>query len=131
MPVKCELRENGHVVYITVTDPWTAHELQAIYSVERPFFDQAHHRVHTLANLTAAHRVPSGLLGARNGSPHVFHPNKGEIVVVGANSLIQMLLNTVIRVVRFEGLKLFATEEEAWAYLRELIASETAEKALA
>ena len=130
MPINCELRESGHVVYIVASDPWTAAELRAAYRIETPFFDAVGHRVHTLANLAETHHVPAGVLGARSGSPHVFHPNRGEIAIVGASSLLRALLETAVRVVRFQGLHFFDTEDEAWDYLRAVIARERSQHAV-
>jgi hypothetical protein len=124
MPVTYELCENGHAIHINITYPWTTRELIAIYENERPLFDHATSKLHTLVDVTESRQTPSNALSARKDSPHFEHPNKGHLVIVGANPLIQALVEATIRIIRFEELKFCRTADEGWAYLREVIASE-------
>src|SRR4051794_30698536 len=124
MPVTYELCENGHAIHIKITNPWTIQELLAIYENERPLFDHAAGNLHTLVDVTETRQIPSNALSARKGSPHFEHPNKGHLVIAGANPLLQALVEATIRIIRFEELKFCHTPDEGWAYLREVIASE-------
>src|SRR4051794_17017846 len=105
MPITFELCENGYAIHIKVSDPWTTQELLAMYEAERPLFDQAVNIIHTLVDLTGSRQVPSNVLSARKGSPHIEHPNKGHLVIVGASPLAQTLVETAVRVIRFQELK--------------------------
>jgi hypothetical protein len=124
MPVSADFQEDGHVVVVTIADPWIGRDLTAIYPMEKPYFDKAKYKVHTLVNLSAAHTVPPGVIATRQGSPHLLHPNRGQVVVIGASNLIRTLAETAMRVVHFKGVRFFDTDAQGWAYLRDLIAKE-------
>jgi hypothetical protein len=126
MPVTVELRENGHIVYLKFTDPWSIANLTAAYKEELPFYDNAAFKVHSLLDLTQAHRLPPGMMNGRQGSPALFHANRGVIVVIGANRFMQALANTSAKIVRYDGFRFFEKLDEGWDFLRGVIAGETA-----
>jgi hypothetical protein len=98
--------------------------LTATYKEELPFFDNANHKVHSLLDLTQAHETPPGLLTGRQGSPALFHKNRGVIVVVGVNRFLQAIANTSARIVHYDGYRFFDNLDEGWNFLRGVIASE-------
>jgi len=125
MPASVELRENGRVLYYVFTEPWTLDDMRAVTRKARPLYDAARTKVHVLFDARGMSSLPSGLLTARN-NPDVRHPNSGHIAMVGASPLVHMIAETITRISRFNRIKFFQTEDEAWAYLRQVIADEDA-----
>ena len=124
MPITAEFSEQGHVFWLKITDPWTMHEIAAVFHDAMPHFDAATYKIHTLANVTETKSLPSGVLSIRQGNPTLIHPNRGHAVVVGANSFVKSIGDVVTRIAKFKSVQFHNTEEQAWAYLRQLIASE-------
>jgi hypothetical protein len=124
MPVTYQPYENGRIVRLNITDPWSTSDLLRAYSDEMPIFDTAPGMVHTLVDLSQAHQIPPGVLGAHRGSPHVSHTNRGEIVIIGAGSLLTALVETAAKVIRFKNVKFCNSEAEAWDYLYEILAED-------
>jgi hypothetical protein len=53
------------------------------------------HIVHIIGDLRNSASIPPGILGARSFLERTTPPNRGLIVVVGANSLLMMLIDIV------------------------------------
>jgi hypothetical protein len=125
MPIKLEIRENGHAFYYVYADPWSVPELLKIDAeIVAPHLSSATHKVHSVVNMKASRQIPSGLLQIRRGIVGMKHPNSGLAAIVGAPMFIQTLNDTVTRLAHFERGKLFKTEDEAWAFIRDVIARE-------
>jgi SpoIIAA-like len=122
MPVKQELRDNGRILQVTFTDPWTVKEMTDHFPEAQQYYDSATHKIHMLIDMQS--RVGTqGALRARH-APGLVHRNSGFIAVAGANALARTLGETVFRLARFDRAKFFDNQEAALAYLRQLIASE-------
>jgi hypothetical protein len=129
MPVTLEFRENGHVLHYIFSDPWEVGDLTALYPQSTAYLQNAPGKVHTLADVRDAHRLPSGLLTVRHG-PDWSHENGGWIAVVGAMSLLKIFANIVFQLSQFDRVVFFDSEGEAWAYLRNAITAEVQTAAL-
>jgi hypothetical protein len=125
MPVTMEYVENGRVLLYTFTDPWDAQDLMGFYAETRAYLDKAEHKVHTLVDVRNARRVPTRVMDLRRG-PDWSHPNSGHVAVVGAATAISIFVQAVFRISRFDRVQFFNTMDEAWTYLRKLIAAEEA-----
>jgi len=122
MPITQEIRENGYVIFYVMTDPWTLPEMLNLFAAETVYRDQVGHQVHTLVDLTETHTAPaSGLIGMRHKAPSLVHPTAGQFVVIGANTFMHMVGQTIFNLLGFDKGKFVNTEEEAWTYLRSII----------
>jgi hypothetical protein len=124
MPVTVKFLEGEHVFYMKIEDPWTMDHIATAFDEAVPHFDKATFKVHTLANVTSTRNLPPGVLSIRQGNPTLVHPNRGHAAVVGANNFVKSIGDAVTRIARFKSVQFFNTEEDAWAYLRKLIAQE-------
>ncbi len=127
MPTKVELRENGRVLHYIFTEPWTLKDMEEAAAKARTYYDAADRKLHVLFDARAISSLPSGLLRARN-NPDMRHPNSGHIAVVGASTVLQVIAETILRITRFQRARFFQSEDEAWAYLRRIIAEEEANR---
>ncbi len=128
MPAKVEIRENGYVIFTTYKDPWGVSDMEDEYRAVRAHRDSVDHVVHVLLDVSQAHSVPPGLMRARQ-NPNLTHPTKGYIAIVGASSLLKTMGEVILRLSHNKEAGFFKTEEDAWTFLRRLLAKAEIEKA--
>ncbi len=124
MPVTMEICEAGHVLRFVYTDPWILPDMLAFYPASDAYFTRAPHRVHTLCRYDAR-QIPLGVLQLRHGAPSLVHPNSGHLVIVSSWIALRAIVGVVFRIANYDRGKFFDTEEEALAFLRQVVASET------
>lgn len=124
MPVTMELREHGHVIYFTIADPWSVNDLTACFPDDQRCRDSVKYKIHTLVNASSAKIVPPFLLIARN-APSLVHPNHGFVVAVGTTLILQSVGEIIFRLTNFTQGRFYTTEEEAWAFLHQIIVEES------
>ena len=128
MPISLELVEDGHILYYVYSDPWTVEDLTSLTPRVMDYYNQASHKIHTLGDATKLRQVPPGALRVRS-VPNLSHPNSGDIAIAGASLLVETISTTIFRLVHFNRVKFFQNADEAWAYLRTVIAEEAVTKA--
>ena len=133
MPVETELRDEGHVNYFRISDPWTLDDLfggfaQAQQARDAIYQQKGPRQVHTLVDLMGVREVPPGVLQGRR-FPSRTHATRGAIVVAVANSYARNIAETILRTTQTQGV-FFESLDEAWAYIRQLINAESADSAL-
>ncbi len=121
VPIKFDIRENGWVIYLLLTDPWTVEEMWPYVEMNRLHREQCMHPVHSFYNLIGNRRLPPNVLRLRHGSPDLVHPRSGQVILIGANPTVGSVIEVIFRLARFNRFKFFSTEEEGWAYLQVLI----------
>lgn len=126
MPVTLDLRENGHVIYLIITDPWSIQDVASLQGQNRAYLDASSHRVHTLVSIRSQH-VPSGIFSARPSRPGLANPHSGQIVIVGAPTFLKVIAETMFKIAHYTRSSFFDTEEQVWTYLRHLITEENKE----
>jgi hypothetical protein len=124
MPVTLDIRENGHVVHYVLSGQWQPRDLMNLYDEEWAYRASVNHPVHALMDLRKMANVPPGVLTVRKGAPTLLHRNDSHFVLVGANVYAQAVAETIFKLTHYTKAKFVATEEEAWAYLRQIIAQE-------
>ena len=123
MPVTMDLRENGHVLYVVVSDPWNMADIERITGETGGGIRLSSHPIHMLVNVQRARHIPKGLLtNARN--PVFRLPTMGQFVIVGSTPLLRGITQTVFRIAGFRRGHFFDSEGQALAYLRQVIAGE-------
>jgi hypothetical protein len=123
MPVTNKLAEDGHILYRVVSDPWQVEDLLCADEQVRVHYDHAEHKVHLLVNVSDVHRIPPAVFRLGRGMT-ITHPNSGHIILVGATTLTRRLSETVFRIAKFDRAHFFDVEEDAWTYLRQIVADE-------
>ena len=125
MPITMDLRENEHVLYYALSDPWSFRDLLALYDRNRAIRDQHPHKIHVVANLTATRHVPKDIMSTRGFSPDAVHPRAGLVLMVGPSEFIARIIELTSRLLRTNKIQVVSSEEQAWARIREVIAKET------
>src|SRR5271166_3843437 len=124
MPITLELVENGHIFHYVYTDPWTVQQLIGLTPQLLDYYNKSPHKIHTLSDTTRIRQVPPDVMRVQC-VPNLSHPQSGNIAIFGATMLIETLSTTIFRLARFNRVKFYAREEDAWAYLRAIIAEES------
>ena len=125
MPVTLELRENGYVLLYTIRGRWDVSELIALFPEEKRNRDAAQHTVHAIVDLRAGRNIPTGLTRVRHG-PGPTHKTAGYVALIGVPLLTRPLAVAIYRLLQFDRYKFFDSDTEAWAFIREKIATESA-----
>jgi hypothetical protein len=122
MPVELDILDDGHILRYTIIDPWTYADFERIMALETAHRDSVNHTVHNLA-VAKMRTVPPGVLRARN-IPTFNHPTAGHIALVGQSQIVRLFAETVLKLARYDRARFFDTEEDALAFLRDLIGKE-------
>jgi hypothetical protein len=125
MPANLEILENGQVIRVTISDPWTSSEFGPLYQQDREHRDsmQLSHpgeKVHLLVDMTGIKNPSQGFLQARQ-TPSISHPTAGYIVITGANSMMKSMSEAIMRITRFSRVRFFNTYEVGITFLRKAI----------
>jgi hypothetical protein len=124
MPASVELCENGRILHYVFTDPWTLAEMDAAAAKAIEYYDKADRKLYVLLDARRMRNVPPGVLRAARTNPDIRHRNSGQIAIVSAAKLVEVMGQTIMRLTHSSKAKFFPEEQAAWVYLRELIAKE-------
>jgi hypothetical protein len=124
MPTTVALIEDGHIIHYVFADPWTLDDMVLITREGKHFYDRSDHKIHVLLDVSRTRKVPPGILTARN-NPDMTHPNSGHIAIVGAAGIIKAIGELIVKTTNMSKIGFYTSEQEAWVYLRQLIAKET------
>jgi hypothetical protein len=123
MAATMEIRENGHALYFVFSTPLTAQQLMDVMGKDADYRNSVPFKVHALIN--AEHTdFPPSVLRARS-SPSIVHPRHGFCAIVGSTALVRTMADTIFKLTRNDQFKFFATEDDAWIFIREKIAVES------
>lgn len=124
MPITVETREDGHVRYFVITDPWRTSDLIAQYPSDREYRDSVDFTVHMVMNVSKMKQIPPGLLVARKDAPALSHRRSGNLVMIGAGGFARIMAETIFKLAHYDRALFFDSEEEGWQYIRQAIAEE-------
>jgi hypothetical protein len=125
MPVTLDLRENGHVFHYIITDPWSLADLRAVQAQEIAWGENKPYRIHAFVDMTGMHHFPTGWFNIeRAPDRRRGRVNSGNMAIYGASTFIRRLSESVFRVMGFDRARFFDKPDDAWVYLRGLIATE-------
>lgn len=127
MPVTLESHANGHVMCFTVTEPWDIQDFLVPVAQYYDYLESVNFTVHTLYDLRELHSFPSGLFNIRK----LIRPNMprhtGYRVILGVTGLAQSLVKAVFALGRAPNVVFFVSSDEAWTFMRRVIAEELPE----
>lgn len=121
MPIEFKIEDDGWIIHYNITDPLEIKELLETYKQERAHRDATPHLVHSITNMTGVRRIPRNFMSAGSG-PGLKHPRSGELIIIGLSPMLSRIIEPILRLARFNRLKVMKTEAEAFAQLRTLIA---------
>ncbi|MBI5666419.1 MAG: hypothetical protein HZC41_00305 [Chloroflexi bacterium] len=120
MPVHLQLSDDQRYLIYTITEPLSLDELMLAYQQERVYRDSLPYTVHSIVDMSGIKRIPANWLTAKAG-PGLTHPRSGEILFVGVSFGIKIILDTLMKITRYQRMKFFQTRAEADAYMAELL----------
>ncbi len=118
MPIVMEPRENGRVLLIRVSDPWTIDDLDQLFDQIRQCVEHCDHPVYSLIDMTLARGIPPRFLIRLQQEPLLTHPNFGGAVFANAGSVMQALFDVATSIFHLKPAVFFRSEAEAWTHLR-------------
>ena len=123
MPVHIEFsNDQSHIIY-EFTEPLEMQELLDAYQKEKEYRDAVQHTVHSIVDMSSMKRVPPNWLTAKAG-PGLTHPRSGRMLFVGISYGLRIIIQTILKIARYDRMVFFATREEADSYMAELIQAE-------
>jgi hypothetical protein len=122
MPFTLTVAEQGHVLHVVYTDPWTLDDVRTVIARSEHYFNQVDFRVHTLVDISATRMTPS-MLGLRDVLI-LTHRNIGAVAIVGAARAYRIIVELIFQFYKLKHYGFFNSEDEGWCYLRKLIANE-------
>jgi hypothetical protein len=133
MPITVELKENGHILYAVFKAPYDLAEAVAGRDKEEALRDASDHTIHSLLILSDSKRPPANILRVASRGTSFSHRTRGKIAIVGGSPIARTIVQMAAKVARgrFENIRFFDREEDAWKYLRSVIAQEQATKTAA
>ncbi len=130
MPVDVQLSEDKtHLVY-SFAEPLKMEEIFAAYKQEKEYRDSVPHTLHSIVDMSQVRRIPPKWLAAKAG-PGFTHPRSGEILIVGVSRSLEIILRTIVQIVRYTRVKFFRTRQLADDYMAELISRDAGAEATA
>ncbi|HLY26173.1 MAG TPA: hypothetical protein VKQ72_07525 [Aggregatilineales bacterium] len=125
MSITLESREDGWVVFYTLSTPISFQELSHLQQKDLAIRNAANHTVHELIDATRLTMIPEHPLRAWT-FPSLNHPRAGFVVVVGGNAFVRMASQDIHQLAHLKVPVFVDRLEEGWAYLRKLIAQDKA-----
>src|SRR5437870_3207527 len=125
MPANLELLEDGHIISAVITVPWQLQDVLDVYATETTLRDQAAWKLHTFLDLRGATPAPKGVLSLARQSPSLNHPRRGAVAIVGGSTFGRTIVEMACRIAGFNQIRFFAAPEQAWNYVRQVIAEES------
>jgi hypothetical protein len=120
MPVHIRMSEDQtHVIY-EFEEPLEIQEVMEAYGKEKDFRNAVSHTVHSIVDMSTIRRVPPNWLVAKAG-PGLTHPRSGRMLFVGISHGLRIIIQTILKIMRYDRMKFFATREEAETYMAVLI----------
>ncbi len=122
MAVQFTLAENDRVLVYTFIGHWEIDELVDTLPHTYELVEKTGKTVHLLIDLSQTpYKTPKNIFRTR---AITMHPKIGQIVFLGTSAFSQMLAQAIFKLMHVERFKFFEAPEQAWAYLRQLIADE-------
>jgi hypothetical protein len=111
MPAALDIREEGRVLVFTLTDPWELSDLISLGMRSRMHMDRASDKIYRVYDVRGTKHIPAGMSQAQS-LISFRHNRSGELVTIGVSTIAG----------HFAGDKHFDSDDEAWTYLRDLLA---------
>ena len=111
MPATLDVREEGRVLVFTLIDPWELSDLIPLGMRSRMHMDRASDKIYRVYDVRGTKHIPAGMAQARS-LISFRHNRSAELITIGSSAIAG----------HFASEKHFDHEDEAWTYLRKLLA---------
>lgn len=112
MAVEIHFDESKQFIVYTISDPLSISDLYEAYNKEKAFRDSVDHTVHSIVDMTNVKRIPANWLTAKSG-PGLTHPHSGQMLFVGLSPSLKIIVNTILKIMRYDKMRVFNTREAA------------------
>jgi hypothetical protein len=120
MPVNVKLNFDETYLIYELEDPLTVQQLLAAYEKEKQFRDATQRQLHSMVDLSMVRSIPRNWLTTKVG-PGFTHPRSGRILLVGTSVGIRIIVETILKIVRYKKVQFFDTRQEAEAHIAALL----------
>ena len=120
MPVNVRLSENQYYLIYEFEEPLQIQELMEAYKKEKEFRDSHDHTLHSLVDMSSIRRIPPNWLVAKAG-PGLTRPRSGRMLFVGISHGLRIIIQTILKIARYDRMQFFANREEAEVCMTELV----------
>lgn len=130
MPITMTIREDGRVVHIVGMSPLTSIEMRDLLQKTQTYLDSVTFTVHTVADAREVKvLIPESI--RRDTFRNVNHPRQGVLAIIGANHVLRSIVNAIVTLLGFSKLRFFASEDEAFEWVRAAIEADKQREAKA
>jgi len=123
MPALMELKDDGRIICLTLTDEWTVQEVLDLDPLVVNHLRQSSHRVHFLVDVSQADGIPQHYIKLCK-SARFAEPNLGYTAVVSDIFGLQLLSEIGAKLVNYNKNHFFRSREVAYSFLRTVIQQE-------
>lgn len=120
MPVNVRLSDDKRYLIYEMSEPLEIAELMDAYRQEREYRDAHDYTMHSLVDMSKVNRIPPNWLTAKAG-PGLTHARSGRMVFVGISYGLRIIVQTILKIARYDKMQFFDTYEEALDYMVELV----------
>lgn len=120
MPVNVRLSENQYYLIYEFEEPLNIQELMKAYKEEKQLRDSLPYTLHSLVDMSDMKRIPPNWLVAKTG-PGLTHPRSGRMLFVGISHGMRIIIQTILKITRYDRMQFFASREEAEIKMAELV----------
>lgn len=120
MSVNVRVSEDGYYLIYSFEEPLEISELMEAYREEKAFRDAADHTMHSIVDMSSIRRIPPNWLVAKAG-PGLTHPRSGRMLFVGISYGLRIIIQTILKITRYDRMQFFESREEAESEMAELV----------
>ena len=120
MTIDFQVLDSGHIMWLTVHEPWTFEEIHAVHDKVIAHLNNVNFTVHALLDATDMRSLPPGMVGIP-AHDVLIHERTGFTAICRGTGLVRSMLEMLFKWERFEKYYMFSTYDEALAFLREII----------
>lgn len=123
MPMDMTVMDDGRVLYIKASYPLTSIEIRTITQQSSTYLEQSPYTVNTVVDVRELKSLsPEAMkIDSYRGMKH---PKQGVVAMVGANNTLRAIANALVGALGLSTMRFFATDEEAFAWVRAAISEQ-------
>jgi SpoIIAA-like len=127
MPAEISRMDDGRLTYIKISSPFSSQDMREVLRQTNEVLDTSSYVVNSVVDLSNFKSLsPEAMkIDSYRG---VNHANQGVVAMVGANNTLRSIANALVKVLGFSNMRFFASEEEAFEWVRAAIREQKREK---
>jgi hypothetical protein len=120
MPITMDYDRDAHVIVAILIHPLRVEELLATFPEVEKYLNEAPHNLHWVIDTQQMKNLPLGVMKTRS-SPIISHPNSGHIVIVGGNTFVRSMAETMFRLANYKRARFFNTVQDGLDFLKKVV----------